>query len=483
MAMGAQANHGEYSLDQDKIKEQRGARRKQCIVPYETIKWIRRRRKLNQDHVYIKTQLIEKQKDYLSRIFAIFDRDGSGSIDLNELKSALIEYGYDEDKADDYLDVFAKMPSVQDDGEIEFDEFVHAMATASTLSEPKMFYFHQDQVKCEDDQGAIRFTEFASNYERMTAQRKIQAGSGEEGYAHFKQLFSGSYNVSKASIRVHTKDMSKAAIKKLMAEDLKNRKNKEKMLDVRLEMEGKQHAERQKRKERRRHRRRRRRMRDKKSEEESTEGWDSTNSSRPETRQSHASSRPTSEKKFSEISEDESNDLERKERIVKLIQKYSGLTPANPRMRSMEPRRKRKQATRRRNRKTYRMRSHNSKKNADLRLKAFQIARNSTGSKDPSHSNSLPQIMATANMLTLAKMRKKKGSSSMIESDTTTKPDKSWLPPRMSATVVYKRAAAVIGLKSVQSGSEQLRLPSRGSIVRSIRDEKKLRETVSLPAL
>ena len=100
---------GERFLVPRKTLEKR--RRKMRTIPYDTSKWMKKRR--CQDHVYIKTKLIDKQRVYLSRMFAIFDKDGGGSIDLSELKDALIDYGYDADEADDYLDVFAKMPSVQ----------------------------------------------------------------------------------------------------------------------------------------------------------------------------------------------------------------------------------------------------------------------------------------------------------------------------------------------------------------------------------
>ena len=150
--------------------------------------------------------------------------------------------------------MFAKLPSVQDDGEIDLEEFIHAMATSSTLSEPGMFYFHQDQARCSKDHGAKKFAEFACNYKRLIAQRKIEEGSGEDGYANFQQLFSGSYNVSKP--RIETKDMSKAAIDRMLAKAVIQQRKVDADLEAKLELEERQLEERKRRRERRRRRRR-----------------------------------------------------------------------------------------------------------------------------------------------------------------------------------------------------------------------------------
>ena len=277
--------------------------------------------------------------------------------------------------------------------------------------------------------------------------------------------------MSKASITVRTKDMSKNAIKKSMEQDLMNRSKTEKMLDARLEMEEKQHEERQRRKERRR----RQRRRHAEGDEKSTEEVQSARLSRPETRQSQTSSGTTPKNDQSELSK-------RRKRINKLILKYSDRTTTDPKARKIRPKRRRRRASKQGHSNSGRIKKDRSRKDADMRLRAYKIARHSSGSKDPNHSNSLPQIMATANMLTLSKMRKD-GSISVMDSNSTKRSDKPWVPPRMSATVVYKRAAAVIGLKTIQNDSEQLRSPSRGSLVRSRKGERKLREAVSLPAL
>ena len=97
----------------------------------QTIHWMKKRNKGNYQGIAIKTEMLASQKAYLQRMFNIFDRSGDGSIDLTELQSALLDYGFSEHKAEEYLDVFANLPSVQDDGEISFDEFLNCMGTSS----------------------------------------------------------------------------------------------------------------------------------------------------------------------------------------------------------------------------------------------------------------------------------------------------------------------------------------------------------------
>ena len=163
-------------------------------TPLETIKWMKSRQPTQ--NIFIKTDKLDSQVEYLKRMFQIFDKSGDGSIDLSELKAALLDYGFSQSKANEYLETFSSLPSVQDDGEISFEEFKNCMGCSSTLSDPSMFYFLQDQRKCATDTGTLKFAEFASNYERLQNKRCIDKGKGSsEGYDYFKKLFNGTYNL------------------------------------------------------------------------------------------------------------------------------------------------------------------------------------------------------------------------------------------------------------------------------------------------
>ena len=458
-------------------------------IPFDTIKWMKKRAPRGQrDHVHIKTSLIEKQRDYLKNMFAIFDKDGGGSIDLLELKDALMDYGFNADEADDYLDVFAKLPSVQDDGEINLEEFVHAMATSSTLSEPGMFYFHQDQVKCAADTGAIKFAEFASNYERLIAQRKIENGAGENGYAHFQQLFDGSYNVSRP--RIATKDMSKAAIDRMLASAVIEKRKIGKELDAKLELEELQVEERKRRKERRR----RRRQRENANRAATPSDEDNSTSSRSGSRQAtpsttNANSRPATSQSsrpgtgLTAGDRSEVSSRERRTRIRRALLEHGEAASRRPRKKRQELRRRRKrdalrraQAELRGQRKSNagRMRKHESTRNAELHLQATRVARESASLKGLGHSNSLPQIMATANMLTRTKYgvdvsrSKTEMKNGGVRGVSSSAGNLAWIPPTITSGI-HRRAAAVIGLRSTHGRElwSPMRSTSRGSLVRS----------------
>lgn len=166
-------------------------------LPLDTIRWMRTRQLNNYDPdiVSIKNNILKpSQKAQLKRIFGIFDNSADGNIDLLELQQALLSYGYSKAKAKQYLQIFEALPSVQDDGEISFDEFVNVMSTSNTMSQPKMFYFLQDEMDCREDISAERFSNFSSNYERLQNKKGLSLG-GEAGYEYFSKLFNGSYNV------------------------------------------------------------------------------------------------------------------------------------------------------------------------------------------------------------------------------------------------------------------------------------------------
>ncbi|KAJ1491737.1 hypothetical protein T484DRAFT_1612345 [Baffinella frigidus] len=83
------------------------------------------------------THLTEEQIDHFREVFAVFDADGSGSIDSSELGSCLRALGQNlsEDELKDFI------MSVDDDqsGSIEFEEFLG------------MIHLKSDAMNCEEE--------------------------------------------------------------------------------------------------------------------------------------------------------------------------------------------------------------------------------------------------------------------------------------------------------------------------------------------
>ena len=53
-----------------------------------------------------------------------------------------------------------------------------------------MFYYLQDEHSCAVDTGALKFAEFASNYERLQNKRGIDSGKGTSEGKILYNLFS-----------------------------------------------------------------------------------------------------------------------------------------------------------------------------------------------------------------------------------------------------------------------------------------------------
>ena len=168
-----------------------------------------------------------------------------------------------------------------------------------------------------------------------------------------------------------------------------------------------------------------------------------------------------------------------------------------------QPKRKRRNVRRRRKRRVDhsqsvgRMRKHESRLSAKLHLQATQVVRNLASSKGSTHCNSLPQILSTASVLrkskfsmsgsTVAKDSGSRGGDSLRGNDLAG--NLKWIPPTITSGI-HKRAAAVIGLRSVRKQPSPLRSPSRGSLVRSRAEARKhlsrtwqYRPTQSMPEL
>lgn len=78
-------------------------------------------------------KLSEEELEMCRKAFQLFDKDGSGTIDIKELKTALTALG--QNPSDEEL--FVMISQVDEDGsqEIEFQEFVHAIQINKAMSE------------------------------------------------------------------------------------------------------------------------------------------------------------------------------------------------------------------------------------------------------------------------------------------------------------------------------------------------------------
>jgi calmodulin len=65
--------------------------------------------------------------------FASFDKDGSGSISVEELREVLVE-NLGQQVSDDELDRLVKLADANGDGEIDFDEFKALMHTEQIVT-------------------------------------------------------------------------------------------------------------------------------------------------------------------------------------------------------------------------------------------------------------------------------------------------------------------------------------------------------------
>lgn len=78
-------------------------------------------------------RLNEQELEECRQAFMLFDKDGSGTIDVSELKSVLV--ALNQSPSDE--EVFVMISQVDEDGskEIDFQEFVHAIQINKAMSE------------------------------------------------------------------------------------------------------------------------------------------------------------------------------------------------------------------------------------------------------------------------------------------------------------------------------------------------------------
>ena len=469
-----------YSASAASASSSRRRPRPRAEISYDTVRWMRRRRKgkvggsaHSGGEVFLKTGQLAAQRAYLKRMFSIFDQSGDGSIDLSELRHALLDYGLSRHKADDLLEVFANLPSVQNDGEIDFDEFVSCMGTSSTLSDPRMFYFLEDQISSAEDSGAQKFAAFSANYERLIARRKIDAGS----YDAFVDLFGGSYNMRSGVVDSgQQKPLQKGARKRRHKDKKKKRSLRDEDNDDEKEDDGDKDGN-----------------TGENAASSGDGGWVWRASSRPGTYESrqHQKTPRTLGK-------------ERRRRIAKIIEERGS------HCKSTAPRRKGRKARARRLRSlasdraaqqqassataTMRskhqglMRKEEGRSAATLRLRAAKIASSTMGSKSNLHTRlfGTRSMQAVCALPSITSFSSPSAVSSVVSTTMSASlPPLTWAPPRMTSSN-DRRTAHVIGLRrgpwtmqamthqaaaagtrgAVGSGS-RLGLSSRGSIVRS----------------
>ena len=384
-------------------------------LPLDTIRWMRTRQLNNYDPdiVSIKNNILKpSQKAQLKRIFAIFDSTNDGNIDLLELQQALLSYGYSKAKAKQYLQIFEALPSVQDDGEISFDEFLNVMSTSNTMSQPKMFYFLQDEMDCREDISAERFSNFSSNYERLQNKKGLSLG-GEAGYDYFSKLFNGSYNVKveKEFLARRRKKNKEAGGHSEEEEDIE-----EKEKDI--------------------------------EENETKEEEDKDDDEQPEATQDEeeeeeaSSTDPVLPRLARRRSMHHSDDFSRRKRIKALLWKKNHPTMA---ARKEEKHQRRTRARRRkRRRRGLEGGKVNGRASSRIRLNARRVARNSLGR----HSSSTPLLVNV-----LEQELSGRSMKAHRQKKTRTKGGMGgagfgWSAPVLSTTTTHQRTVAVIGYTS-----------------------------------
>ena len=162
----------------------------QVPVPYSWMKWMSKRNPNLKGQVLLRKEHLAPHRAHLKGIFDIFDVDGSGFITVEELQEALENYGMPAKSVSSMLDMFLALESVQDDHEISFEEFVQVLATAGASEE--LFYFLKDQQNSAADESTKKFAEFATNYHRYLAHRRINE---QRDYSAFTELFNSTYNL------------------------------------------------------------------------------------------------------------------------------------------------------------------------------------------------------------------------------------------------------------------------------------------------
>merc|ERR1712151_1137089 len=99
------------------------------------------------------TALSEEQKNEIKEAFELFDADGSGQIDVEELKIATRALGFEPKKGE----IEAMIASVDDDGsgQIGFDEFLRMMTNKILNRDPEEELHKAFKLIDDDETGFI----------------------------------------------------------------------------------------------------------------------------------------------------------------------------------------------------------------------------------------------------------------------------------------------------------------------------------------
>eukprot|EP00195_Chlamydomonas_chlamydogama_P001697 CAMPEP_0202919866 /NCGR_PEP_ID=MMETSP1392-20130828/76554_1 /ASSEMBLY_ACC=CAM_ASM_000868 /TAXON_ID=225041 /ORGANISM="Chlamydomonas chlamydogama, Strain SAG 11-48b" /LENGTH=148 /DNA_ID=CAMNT_0049613327 /DNA_START=173 /DNA_END=619 /DNA_ORIENTATION=+ len=141
-------------------------------------------------------RLTEEELDLCRKAFQMFDKDGSGTIDVRELKTALNALG--QNPTDEEL--FVMISQVDEDGskEIEFPEFVKAIQINKAMSEKSAV--EQDTIDAfvalggnSDKSGKISIARLRHIAEEFELTLNVEKLVGEEGkldmdYEEFKLI-------------------------------------------------------------------------------------------------------------------------------------------------------------------------------------------------------------------------------------------------------------------------------------------------------
>lgn len=150
------------------------------VLDYSTIRW------LQKHHNNRKISVQDLRRDnviQLREMFDHLDEDGSGTIEIDELKSAMASLGGQVD----YSHVLEQFSCIDTDGSgsIDFDEFLAVMT--SDMVDQHFFQLSDEQ---EAQKYNMQFFSFATAYRRKKLHEKIQdKATDANAYQSFHNLF------------------------------------------------------------------------------------------------------------------------------------------------------------------------------------------------------------------------------------------------------------------------------------------------------
>ena len=74
----------------------------------------------------MESNLTTAQKEHIRQVWNLFDKDGSGTIEIHELEQVMVEFGLNLTQSE--IEQLLKDFDTNDDGEIDYDEFLSFMS-------------------------------------------------------------------------------------------------------------------------------------------------------------------------------------------------------------------------------------------------------------------------------------------------------------------------------------------------------------------